>query len=71
MFKSLTNPSCMDLLTNVPSCFQYTCAIKTLSDFHKMVITVMKITFQKNTPKELCYRDYKKFDQVVFKGYLC
>ena len=48
-FKSLTNPSCIDLLlTDVSSCFQNTCAITTgLSDFHKMMITVMKMTFQK------------------------
>ena len=38
-----------------------------LSDFHKMVITVMKMTFQKNPPKELHYRGYTKFDQAVFE----
>ena len=69
-FKSLTNPSCIDLLlTNVPSCIQNACAITTgLSDFHKMVIALMKMTFQKNPPKEFYYRDYKKFYQAVFKG---
>ena len=63
-FKSSTNPSCIDLfLTNYPLSFQNTCTITTgLSDFHKMVITVMKMTFQKNPPREIYYRDYKKFD---------
>ena len=57
-FKSSTNPSCIDLfLTNYPLSFQNTCAITTgLSDFHKMVITVMKMTFQKNPPREIYYR---------------
>ena len=32
-----------------------------------MVTTVMKMTFQKNPPKKLYYRDNKKFDQAVFK----
>ena len=52
-FKSLTNPSCIDLsLTNFPSSFQNTCTITTgLSDFHKMVITMFKITFQKYLSK--------------------
>ena len=67
MFKSLTNPSCIYLfLTNFPSSFQNTRTIFTaLSDFHKMVITVMKITFHKNPPKEIYYRDYKNFDQEI------
>ena len=31
-----------------------------------MVITVTKMTFHKNPPKEIYYRDYKKFDQDLF-----
>ena len=44
-FKSLANPGCIDLLlNNAPSCFWNTYAITTwLSDFHKMVITVMEM----------------------------
>ena len=49
--------------------FQNTCVITTeLSDFHEMVITVMKMTFQKNPPEELYYREYKKFDQAGRTG---
>ena len=44
------------------------CTITTgLSDFHKMVITVTKMTFHKNPPKEIYYRDYKKFNRDIFK----
>ena len=36
-------------------------------DFHKMLITVMKMTFQKYSPIERHYRDYKYFDQTKSK----
>ena len=67
--KSLSNASCIDLvITNSSSSFQNTKAISTgLSDFHKMVITVLKQTFQRSSPKELVYRDYKNFDRLTFK----
>ena len=56
-FKSLSNPSCIDLvITNSSSNFQNTKAISTgLSDFHKMVISVLKHTFHRPAPKELVY----------------
>jgi hypothetical protein len=38
-----------------------------LSDFHKMVLTVLKTTFQKSKPREIIYRDYSKFDSELFK----
>ena len=43
-YKSLSNPSCIDLvITNNSSSFQNTKTITTgLPDFHKMVITVLK-----------------------------
>ena len=68
-YKSLSNPGCIDLvITNSSSSFQNTKAISTgLSDFHKMVITVLKQTFQRSSPKELVYRDYKNFDRLTFK----
>ena len=46
-FKSIDNPSCIDLfLTNTPLSFQNTTAVTIgLSDFHKMAVTVMKTTF--------------------------
>ena len=63
---SLSNPSCIDLV--ITNSFQNTKAISTgLSDFRKMVITVLKQTFQRSSPKELVYRDYQKFDKLTFK----
>ena len=32
-----------------------------------MVITVLKQTFQRSSPNELVYRDYKNFDRLTFK----
>ena len=48
-FKNLDNPSCVDLfITNSFRSFKNTTTISTgLSDFHKMIITVMKTTFPK------------------------
>ena len=68
-FKILSNPSSIDLfLTNFPPSFENTCTVTAgLSDFHKMVITVTKMTFHKNPTKEIYYRDYKKFDQDLFR----
>ena len=45
--------SCIDLiLTNCPRSFQNSCVIETgLSDFHKIVTTVMKTTFRKMEAK--------------------
>ena len=35
-----------------------------LSDFHKMVITVMKMSFKKHSPIERHYRGYRYFDRT-------
>ena len=66
------NPSCIDLfITNSPLSFQNTIAVSNgLSDFHKMVITVMKMSFKKHSPRERHYRDYKYFDRTKFKNNL-
>ena len=37
-----------------------------LSDFHKMIITVMRTTFPKAEPKIVKYRDYSKYDNEAF-----
>ena len=71
-FKSLDNPSCIDLfLSNSYQSFQNTTAVATgLSDFHKMVVTVLKTTFPKAPPKIIHYRDYKHFNIHAFRGEL-
>ena len=67
-FKSNVNPSCIDLfLTSSPLSFQNTTTVATgLSDFHKMVVTVMKTTFPKAEPQVVYYRDYKNFNSYSF-----
>ena len=70
-FKNVLNPSCIDLfITNSPLSFQNTVISNGLSDFHKMVITVMKMSFKKHSPIERHYRDYRYFDRTKFKNNL-
>ena len=71
-FKSIENPSCIDLLlTNKPNLFFNTSTINTgLSDCHKMVVAVLRKTFQRAQPKVFSYRDYKNFDNELFKSSL-
>ena len=63
-FKNPENPSCIDLLlTNKPLSFQTTTVIETgLSDFHKMIVAVMKMHFPKMKPRVIRYRKYKTFN---------
>ena len=63
-FKNALNPSCIDLfITNSPLSFQNIIAVSNgLSDFHRMVITIMKMSFKKYSPIERHDRDYEYFD---------
>ena len=67
-FKSVENPSCVDLfLTNCSRAFQNTSAISTgISDVHKMIITVLKTKFKKAKSKEIIYRTFRNFDKRIF-----
>ena len=67
-FKS-ENPRCIDLiLTNRYRSFQNTTTVETgISDFHKMVLGVLKTTYQKVGPTVVNYRDYKNFSVQTFK----
>ena len=67
-FKSLLNPSCIDLiLTNRKYCFQNSKTFCTgYSDFHKMTYTMMKLSYVKMPPKKLEYRCYKLFNEEHF-----
>ena len=67
-FKSTENPSCIDhFLTNSQNSFQSTFTVSTgFSDFHKMVLTVLKVKIEKQTSQKMTYRDYKKFDENNF-----
>ena len=68
-FKNPYNPSRINLfLTNRPRTFQNTLSIETgISDFLRMVITVMKVFYKKQKPKIIQYRSYKNFDNQVFQ----
>ena len=71
-FKSVNNPTCIDLLlTNNKKGFQNTTVLSAgMSDFHKMVVTVMKTTFPKARPKLIFYRNYKMFNAYIFREQL-
>ena len=72
-FKSIENPSCIDLFltNNLIYLFFNTSTINTdLSDYHKMVVTVLRKTFQREQPKVFSYRDYKNFDNELFNSSL-
>ena len=68
-YKNLANPTCFYLiLTNSNQSFQNSCTIETgLSDFHKMIVTVLKIYFQEREAKAINYRDYRNFSNEEFR----
>ena len=56
------------MLTTSYRNFHNSCAIETeLSDFHKMIVTVMKTHFQKKEPKTIPYRDYCNFSAEEYR----
>ena len=71
-FKSQIQHVCIDLiLTNKPPCFQNTMAIDIgISDFHKLIITTMRATFQKHKPIIINYRKYNFFNNESFRDEL-
>ena len=68
-FKNPKHPTCIDLiLTNRDKSFHDTKVIETgLSDYHKMTVTCLKRYVKKNPPIEVNYRNYKTFDEMLFK----
>ena len=66
-FKSKAG-TCIDLiLTNRKHSFQFTGALETgISDHHLLIHTMMKSTYEKLPPVRKNFRDYKKFNSVVF-----
>ena len=68
-FKNVNKPSCIDLfLTNNSKCFEDCLTLETgLSDFHKLIVTIMKTKHERFPPKIVNYRDYKNFDTKTFK----
>ena len=68
-YKNPENPNCIDLfLTNWPRSFHNTCLYETgLSDFHKLVVTILRTSFEPLPPKIIKYRNYKNFDEDEFR----
>ena len=68
-YKNPKNPSSIDLiLANSPHSFQCSSVVETgLSDFHKMIVTVMETTFQRMPAKIRNYRDHRHFDINIFR----
>ena len=71
-YKNIDNPSCIDLfLTNSAKSFESTCTIETgLSDFNKLVVTVLNEKHERMPPKVIQYRNYRKFDYAIFNNNL-
>ena len=71
-FKSVINPSCIDLIiTNRKMCFQHTKTFCTgISDHHQLVYTMFKSTFKKLQPKKYYYRSFKNFQVETFSNQL-
>ena len=68
-YKNSDNPSCIDLiLTSKPLSFENLCVVETgLSDFHRMILAVTKMTFQNLKPRVINYKDYKHFNNERFR----
>ena len=67
-FKNFNNPSWIDLfLTNSSKSFEKCFTLETgISDFHKLIITILKATPDKLPPRIMKYRDYKNFESKAF-----
>ena len=65
--KNQNNPSCIDfLLTNKAPRFWSTSVIEIgLSEFHKMIVVLMKMHFPKMKPTVSMYDKYKTFNNDV------
>ena len=71
-FKNMQNPNCIDLLLISNICFfqETTTVCSGLSDCPKLVLTVLKTCIPKGNPRQITYRDYKKFDSLKFNNEL-
>ena len=68
-FQNPDKPSCIDLLlTNFPKSFLKSQTLETgLSDLHKLTLIVRKISYKKQKPLVIKYRDYKTSQIKVFE----
>ena len=68
-FKNAQSPSTVDhFITNSPRLFQNTSVLNIgLSDFHLLIVTVLKVGIPKQEPKTVTYRSYRNFDENKFR----
>ena len=66
-YKNPENPSCIDLfLTNCPRGFHNTCLYETgLSAFHKLIVTILRTSFEPLFPKIINYRNSDVYSKNV------
>ena len=71
-FKNQNNPSKIDLIiTNKPrSCLTSFNVCTGLSDFHKMPVVVFRAHAPKSERREITYRNYRNFDEELFRNEL-
>ena len=56
------------IVTNRPRSFCNSDSLETgLSDFHKLIVTVLKTFFKKQSSKVISYRNYKNFSNDLFR----
>ena len=66
-YKNPNNPSCKGhILTNSPKSFFKTETFYRISDFHKLVLSVLKLQFSKAKAKEISYRNFIDFKEYNF-----
>ena len=68
-YKSLLSPTSIDLiLTNKKDLFMKSPTFETgISDFHKLITTILRKTISKGNAKKIFYRGYKVFDHNTFE----
>ena len=68
-YKNIENTNSIDLiLINNARSSQNSCVIETgLSDFRRMVVTIMKTFFEKLKPRVANNREYKSFENKLFR----
>ena len=71
-FKNPARPTRIDLIiTNKLGIFRNVKSYETgLSDFHKLVVSIMKLSYKKRPPHMINYRDYKSFSNEYLKNSL-
>ena len=64
-----TNPSSIDhIITNMITIFMKSCSVETgISDYHKLIKSICRMTFAKRQSKKLFYRYCKNFDNKFFE----